>query len=139
MNIDLETTKRLCKNIVEKTEIEPTHIAAICNGGIVAGGILSRYWDCSFMAIQNDHSRKSLLELTKAINNTYDSHILIVDDFCDTGFTMSNITNYLFLYSNPNRVSTAVLCARERAKDLVDIYGTVVKDDQKIESITKIV
>lgn len=139
MKIDINTTKDLCRNIVDRVRVPPTHIAGICNGGIVAGGILSRYWDIPFIAIKNDQSRKSLVELTKVINDAHDPSILIVDDFCDTGFTMSSITNYLFMYSEPNSVTTAVLCARETTQDLVDVYGIIVEDNEYIESIREIV
>lgn len=137
MELDVTTTVDLCKMIAEKVNNPPTHVAAISRGGLIAGLTLSKHWDVPLVPIHNNDSRKSLIEVTKILNSGDHVHVLIVDDYCVTGYTMSNITNYLFRYSDPNKVTTAVVCSPKSASDLVDICGMVVEDGQKIKVLTE--
>lgn len=134
MIIDIPITVDLCRTITEKASKRPTHVAAVARGGLIAGSLLSRHWDAQIITIQDDKSRKSLIEISKILNKSNSAHVLIIDDYCDTGYTMSNITNYLFQYSEPDRVTTAVLCSRHSATDLIDIYGMTIDDKQEIRT-----
>jgi hypoxanthine phosphoribosyltransferase len=136
MNIDYTTTVSLCRIITEKATQTPTHIAAINRGGLIVGLTLSHHWEIPLITIQNN-DEKSLNQIKEILENGDATHVLLVDDYCDTGYTISEITNHLFRYSDPSKITTAVLCAKKKSADLVDICAEVIENEEKIKTFTE--
>ena len=58
------------------------------------------------------------------------THVIGVDDICDTGDTMKHVTKQLALGNIP--YTTACICTKEKFTHWLDHYGSVVSDNKWI-------
>lgn len=131
----------LCDVIVHSVSSKPTHIASVSRGGLVPGVMLSHHWDIPLIPVNWSTKEfvcqqpNELLPLMKLISDNTSVNILLVDDICDTGYTLSEITQHVqgdLFADNAGTISTACVCVRSNTQDLVDISATVVPDDAQV-------
>jgi len=86
--------------------------------GVPRGGLIPATWISHKMGIK--YQQINSAQITKMADL---SHILIIDDICDSGKTVKEIRK------NYPKVKVACLYYKETASETPDIYGEIVGDD----------
>tara|TARA_R100000152_G_C6623153_1_gene73196 strand:- start:33 stop:485 length:453 start_codon:yes stop_codon:yes gene_type:complete len=117
-----------------------THVVGLARGGLIPATVVSYALDKPLLSYgissyegskktENFHINQSINFYEMSENND-NVHILVVDDICDSGDTMKEITKRLGLGSIP--YTTACIYTKEKHKDWLDHYGLVVPDNKWI-------
>lgn len=87
----------------------PTAIAGIVRGGLYPAMLLSQWFDVPMFAVHyslRDHKiQHNTQEMLEFVSQTYDN-LLIVDDICDSGVSLSDIAKMLTFKSSFIRFAT---------------------------------
>ena len=131
-NLSLELAKK-----VENSNFKPDAIVALTRGGCVPGIVIHEYLNykgiyCNYYTIstklydnENNIGNKVFIDVSEHTKKKLKScnNILIVDDVFDTGYTMLNLCDYLFVklditsektkiatvYYKPNKNETTII------------------------------
>ena len=108
------------KNVVEKVvekinnlEKKPYSLYGVPRGGLIPATWISHKTGINYQQINSTQISK-MADL---------SHILIIDDICDSGKTIKEIRE------NFPKVKVACLYHKETASETPDIYGEIVEDE----------
>ena len=127
-----------CSKIIRDIAVNKevfTHIVGINRGGLIAGLMLSHYYDIPLVPFHislRDHKTIENEEVIYDIFKNENNRILIVDDICDSGDTLSYIyENILNIDVTNPRVKTAVLVYNLGCKNFEPTYHgyEIDKDD----------
>mgnify|MGYP001364187157 FL=1 len=110
---DIEALVENLAEQINKLDKKPFYIYGIPRGGAIPGVLLSHKLGIKYQQINSTQ-----------ISKTADlSHILVVDDICDSGETIKKIKE------NFPKCQTATLYYKESAIDKPDIYGEIVEEE----------
>ena len=98
---------------IENLEKKPFYIYGVPRGGLIPATWISHKTGIKYQQINSTQISK-MADL---------SHILIIDDICDSGKTVKEIRE------NYPKVKVACLYYKETASEKPDIYGEIVGDD----------
>jgi hypoxanthine phosphoribosyltransferase len=116
-----------------------THVVGLARGGLIPATIISYKLDKPLLSYgissyegskktENFHINQSINFYEMSENNN--THILVVDDICDSGDTMKEITKRLGL--GGISYTTACIYTKEKHKSWLHHYGLVVPEDKWI-------
>lgn len=137
LHINWKEMSRLAHSITEQTE-KPTHVAALSRGGLALGVMLSHHWNVPLIPIQwstRDHGNKCVddaMRILQTLGEKDANHVLLVDDICDTGVSLSELTDFLYHHHLPGaheRITTACLFRKPESVFTPDLTGEVVEQD----------
>lgn len=140
LHISWREISRLARNITEQIPA-PTHVAAISRGGLVLGTMLSHHWAVPLIPVQwstREHFNKRMADAMLILNTLSDSdsnHVLLVDDICDTGASLKELTDILYHHHVPHAresITTACLFRRPNSVFVPDLTGEVVDQDAQV-------
>jgi xanthine phosphoribosyltransferase len=115
-----------------------THVVGLARGGVIPATIMCYVLDKPLLttgvrSYEEDKKTKDLLTYQplnikelKEVN----AHVLIVDDICDSGETMTYISDQMTL-ANVKRTNVCIF-TKEKHKEWLDHYGLVVSDNKWI-------
>jgi len=139
-NVSYDEINFYARIIAKRLKDNVTHVVGLARGGLIPATVISYTLDkplLSYGISSYEGTKKTEnFHLTQAINfyelseNNDDLHILVVDDICDTGDTMKEITTRLGL--GAINYTTACIYTKEKHTDQLDHYGMVVPDDKWI-------
>ena len=98
---------------IENLEKKPFYIYGVPRGGLIPATWISHKTGIKYQQINS-------VQISKMADL---SHILIIDDICDSGKTVKEIRE------NYPKVKVACLYYKETASETPDIYGEIVGDD----------
>ena len=115
-----------------------THVVGLARGGLIPATIIRYVLNKPLIttgvrSYKGDKKTKKLSTyqpLNIATLKESDTHILVVDDICDTGDTMKYITKNLAL--GGIKYKTACIFTKEKHKEWLDHYGFVISDNKWI-------
>ena len=108
------------KNVVEKVveKIGDLKEKPFYLYGIPRGGLIPATWISHKTGIKYQQLNSSQISKTADL-----SHILVIDDICDSGKTLKEIRE------NYPKIQIACLYYKETASEIPDIYGEIVGDE----------
>lgn len=110
-----------------------THVVGVARGGMVPATIMSYMFDAKLYAYgvsSYKDKKQTLLTVDQDIDFDLideNSHLLIVDDICDSGKTFEHIKEKVG--NKFKSVRYASLFAKKNSTHVVDHYSVIVKDD----------
>lgn len=127
MFIDWNTVVNSCESIADffnKTNI--VAVVGIARGGVIPGSIISRALDTEFTCIKaksyNSNNTRGKLTIDVSENLKFSNgSVLIVDDICDSGYTLDEVKKYMTVNYN-NQFYTATLFYKENKIFTPDFY-----------------
>lgn len=137
LNISWREMSRLAHSITEQID-PPTHVAALSRGGLTLGVMLSHHWNVPLIPIQwstRDHASKNMedaMRVLVTLGENDSNHVLLVDDICDTGRSLRELTEFLYDHHLPGareRITTACLFRKPESVFTPDLIGEVVGQD----------
>ena len=110
-----------------------THVVGIARGGLVPATIISYELGLPLAVVQvssyEGKERKGIIgNCSELFDLPKNSKLLIVDDICDTGETISWIEKQLAL--NELKYEVACIFTKVEHKNKIKFYGSIVPDDK---------
>lgn len=135
---DFDEDIEILTNYITSSSWIPDYIVGVKRGGLVPAIKLSHVFDkpLIMMSCQLRDSKDKEVRLYEVEEIPNDKNVLIVDDICDSGITMSQIMIQFFSnLFNPNNVKTCSLIYNIDQKFIIDYYSKKIdrsKDDRWI-------
>jgi len=112
-----------------------THVVGIARGGLVPATIISYELGIPLTTVHvSSYEGTEKKGIMGNVNQLFDlpknSKLLVVDDICDTGETITWIEKQLNL--NEMKYEIACIFTKKKHKNKIRFYGTVVPDDKWI-------
>ncbi len=120
----------LCKQLydeIKKANFSPTIILTIPNGGLVVSRILAEFFN-----IERWRGKGDKVLVTTSINDSLGEHsVLVVDEICDSGKTLSRYHDELIVETV--MFKTAVIHLRYSSSFKPDFVGDVLEHDEYVD------
>lgn len=122
-------------NIIKKYDIDS--VVGISRGGLIPAAIISNWIDKELFCVgvkSYDHTMAQLeIVMTQTLDSKYiqDKKILIVDDICDTGVTLSYLDD-LFKTNGARAVRTCAILKRSQSSYDPTFVAEIIEDDSWI-------
>lgn len=135
---DFDESIEILTNYIAVNGWTPDYIVGVKRGGLVPAIKLSHILNkpLIMMSCQLRDSKDKEVRLYEVEEIPNDKNILIVDDICDSGITMSQIMVQFFTnLFNPNNIKTCSLIYNTDQKFIVDYYAQEIdrsKEDRWI-------
>tara|TARA_R110001583_G_scaffold161569_2_gene313702 strand:- start:1014 stop:1457 length:444 start_codon:yes stop_codon:yes gene_type:complete len=139
INVSFDEISFYARTIADRLrDRDITHVVGLARGGMIPATIMSYVLDKPLLATgvssyEEDKKTKKLLTYQplnikelKEVN----AHVLIVDDICDSGETMTYTSGQMTL-ANIKRTNVCIF-TKEKHKEWLDYYGMVVPDNKWI-------